>query len=497
MQQHAFRRLLTAGLTAGLAVAAAVVTPAAAHAAAPSNDDFGTATTVTALPFKATQDIGEATASSDDPTSCNSYIAWSVWYDYTAASDGFVRALPSSTGTQPFIAVYTGERGALTQVPGACAAWNTGPAATFPVTAGQTYHVMVFQQYSGAGQQATLDLVTVPREPNDDFAAATPATLPGTYSGDLTRSSAEPGEAAPTCDAGADHSVWYRYTPDRTRSISVEARSRWSPSVTVYRGAGRDTLSEVDCVAAGSGNKRPVFTATAGQQYWIRVADDADGASWYEIRLTTAPALTPNANVWPSTPSVFDDVSFSVNAGDRLGRPVVSGELRFGDGTSVTLTGNTPVTHRYAADGDYRVEISATTDDGRSGTGSQTLHVETHDVTLTGLSLPAQARAGQTKPVKVSVVNNRYDEKVLVALRKKTESGYYQEVGRLTQWVPAGGRVDFPFAYTYTAADAAAGQAEFEVLASIDGRYDGDSHAADNRLAAVTVVRAASGVRAS
>lgn len=148
------------------------------------------------------------------------------------------------------------------------------------------------------------------------------------------------------------------------------------------------------------------------------------------------------------------------------------------------------MTHRYAADGDYRLEMSATTDDGRSGTGSQTLHVETPDVTLTGLSLPAQARAGQTKPVKVSVVNNRSDENVVVSLRRKAESGYYQEAGTLTRWVRAGGRVDFPFACTYTAADAAAGQAEFEVTANIDGRYDGDSHAVDNHLTAVTAVRA-------
>lgn len=491
--------VLTRLLVAGLAIAAAVVTPATAHAETPSNDDFGSPATVSALPFRATQDVTDATAASDDPKSCYSQIRWSVWYSYTAPADGLVRALPSGSGSgaRPFVAVYTGDRGALTQVPGACAQYNNGPSATFPVTAGQTYHIMLFQDYYGVPGPVTLDLAAVAPSPNDDFAAATPATVPGTYSGDLTRASAEPGEAMPTCNPGADHSVWFRYTPDRTRSISVEARSRWSPSVTVYRGATRDALSEVDCVPAGSGNKRPVFTATAGQQYWIRIADDAEGASWYDMRLTTAPALTPSAYLQPGTPSVFDDVSFSPYAGDSLGRPLVSGELRFGDGASVTFTGNTPVTHRYAADGDYRVEISATTDDGRTGTGVQTVHVETHDVTLTGLSLPATARAGQTKPVKVSVVNTRYDEKVVVSFRRKTESGYYQDIGTLTQWVAKGSRVEFPFAYTYTAADAAAGQAEFEVFATIDGRYDGDSHAVDNRLTAVTTVSPASGVKAS
>ncbi|NBH11875.1 hypothetical protein [Amycolatopsis sp. SID8362] len=483
MRHTAFRRLLVAGL----AVAAALVAPATAHADTPSNDDFDTATAVTALPFRATQDFGEGTKAADDPTSCYAWIATSAWYDYTASADGFVRALPSGTGQLPFIAVYTGERGALTQVPGACAEWNTGPSVTFPVTAGQTYHIMVFKPYAGAGQVATLDLASVPREPNDDFAAAAEATLPGTFSGDLSRSTSEADEVTASCDASADHSVWYRYTPDRTRSISVERRST---SVAVYRGASRAELSEVDCAASLDTSKRVVFRANQGEQYWIRVAADADGASWYDIRLTTAPALTPNVYLYSGVKSVFDDIQMFPNAGDSLGRPLVSGELKFGDGTSVPLTSNAMLTHRYAADGDYRLEISATTDDGRSGTGSQVVHVETHDVTLTGLSLPAQARAGQTKPVKVSVVNNRYDEKVVVSLRRKGESGYFEEVGRLTQWVPAGARVDFPFAYSYTAADAAAGQAEFEVTANLDGRYDGDSNPADNRLTGTTAVRA-------
>ncbi|MEU7786536.1 hypothetical protein [Amycolatopsis sp. NPDC049159] len=483
MRTTAFRRLLVAGL----AVAAALVAPATAHADTPANDDFDTATTVTALPFRATQDFGEGTKAADDPTSCYAWIATSAWYDYTASADGFVRALPTGAGQLPFIAVYTGSRGALSQVPGACAEWNSGPSVTFPVTAGQTYHIMVFKPYAGAGQVATLDLSSVPREANDDFAAAAVATLPGTFSGDLSRSTSEPGEVTASCDPEADHSVWYRYTPDRTRPISVERRGGRTPSVAVYRGP---ELSEVDCAGELDGTKRVVFTAEAGRQYWLRVATDADGASPYDIRLTTAPALTPNVYLYSGVNSVFDDIQMFPNAGDHLGRPLVSGELKFGDGTSVALTSNAALTHRYAADGDYRLEISATTDDGRSGTGSQVVHVETHDVTLTGLSLPAQARAGQTKPVKVSVVNNRYDEKVVVSLRKKGESGYFEEVGTLTQFVPAGGRVEFPFAYSYTPADAAAGQAEFEVTATLEGRYDGDAHPVDNRLTGVTKVRA-------
>ena len=479
-------RPLIAGLAA---ITAALLVPGVAHAAAPSNDDFGSAAAVTALPFKASQDVRESTKAPEDPTPCNTYTTWNVWYDYTAPADALVRVTPSSTGSsRPFVAVYTGDRGALTQVPGACTTWGYPGNETFHATAGTTYHVMFAQQYNQ--NDLTVEFTTVPPAQNDDFAASSVAAAPGQYAGDLTVASAEPGEVVPGCDPAADRSVWFRFTPDRTRSVSVLAMYDWGPGITVYRGTTPDSLSEVDCVSSGD-RRAAVFTAVAGQTYQIRVADDVDAASLFDIRLETAPPLAPFVGTYPNNPSVYTDVTLVPYSGDSLGRDFVSGEVRFGDGGSAPITG-APIVHRYAADGDYRVEVTGTTGDGRTGTGFDMLKVDTHDVSLSDFVVPAKAREDETKPIKVSLSNTRHDETVTVTLYRLNEQGYYEEVGRLKQWVPAaaGRKVLFPFAYTYTAADVAAGKTSFKVVASIDEWYAGDARPEDNELLASTAVRA-------
>lgn len=483
-RRRAFTRLRTP-IIGLVAAAIAVLAPGLAHAEPPTNDDFDTATTITALPFTAQQDTTEATKAADDPTSCYYWGSRSVWYRYTAPADGIVKADVTTTGTRPLTAVYTGERGALTQVPGGCN-YNTYTAPVFHVTAGTTYHVVVIDFYNGG--PLTFTLSSVAPSPNDDFAAAAVTGLPATHSGDLRRASGEPTEATASCDPAATRSVWYRYTPERTRSVSLKASFFiYAPSIAVYRGTP-DELSEVDCVSSTS-YQASVFTATAGQAYHIRLAAPADRSTSFELTVATAPALAPNIHPDPERPSVYSDVAFATYSGDRLGRQFVSGELRFGDGTSAPITGS-PIRHKYAADGDYQVEVTGSTSDGRTGTGVRALRVETHDVSLSGFTVPTTAQVGQTKPIKVSVANTRYDETVKVQLLRQSEHGYFEHVGNLTQWVAAaqGRKVEFPFAYTYTAADVAAGKTTFKVVATLS-RYDGDARPQDNELVAVTTVR--------
>jgi len=334
----------------------------------------------------------------------------------------------------------------------------------------------------------------VPPSPNDNFASATVPGFPSEQTGDLARASAEPGEAGPSCDATADHSVWYRYTPDRTRSVSVERVAYYnSPAISVYQGNGLDGLTEVDCASSMS-SASAVFTATAGQTYYIRLAASVENAAWFDVRISTAPALAPSVYAFPERPSVYDNVEFTPYSGDPLGRQFVSGEVRFGDGTSTPVNGD-PIHHQYTKDGQYQVEVTGTTNDGRTGSGVRTVKVETHDVSLSDFTVPASARVDQTKSIKVSVANTRYDENVKVELFRLSENGYYQSVGALTQRVVASPdhKVEFPFAYTYTAADATAGKVTFQVVASLGTWSETDDHLQDNVLNGVTTsVRAKS-----
>jgi hypothetical protein len=466
----------------GIMAVATVLFPGIANAAPPSNDDIDTATAITALPFRATEDTTQATKAADDPTTCYFHGQRSTWFDYTAPADGVVQATVTATGSKPYLAAYTGSRDSLTQVTDSCTSYNRPSASTFHVKAGTTYHLMVIDLY--AGSQVTFGLDSVPASPNDNFAAATVPAFPGELTGDLARASAEPGETTASCAPTADHSVWYKYIPERTRSVSIERETNYtSPAISVYRGAG---LAEIDCVPTDS-YLSSVFTAVAGQTYYIRVAAAPDLATPFGLRIATAPALVPSASVRPDRPSVFDDIEFTLDSGDPLGRPLVSGVVNFGDGTSAPVNGIT-IHHKYTKDGQYPVTVTGATSDGRTGVTTKALKVETHDVTVSNLVVPSSARVGQTKSITVSVANTRYDEDVTVTLSRLTDLGNYYPVGTLTQHVAAsaGRKAEFPFAYTYTAADLAAGKVSFEVSADLPNRYPADDHPEDNTLFGVT-----------
>lgn len=471
-------------IAALVAVLLTALAPGLAHAAdPPSNDDFDHATAVTSLPYHGELTTAGSTRSPDDPTECYYYGTDSVWLKYTAPEDAIVRA---TIGGQPYMAVYTGERGSLSMVPGTCTFLQT-KTDTFHVKGGTTYYFALVEHYAGYGKDFTFDLITVPAEPNDDRAAAAVTGFPATLEGDLRRASSEPGELRSACEPEATQSVWYRYTPDRTRFVHLERTASYFSKISVFRAGD---LSELDCTSTRV-NNGAVFAATVGESYLIRVAAEEADAEYFKLSFGNAPTIKPSSYNSPTDPSVYDDVSFSPIAGDPLGMDLATGEIQFGDGTSAPIAGRDAIKHRYAKDGEYRVRVTGSTKDGRSGTTERVLKVETHDVTLSGFSVPSTARAGDTKRLKVSVGNNTpFDEEVTVTLR--TESG---DVGTLTQRVAGSpsGMVEFPFAYTFTADDVARGKATFKVTANLRYRFDGDDNPKDNELVASTTVRPAAG----
>ena len=477
------RRSLIIGLTAAML---ALLAPGVAHADPPSNDDFDAATPVSALPFTVTADIAEATRADDEPAACELFSRNTVWFDYTAPADGIVSATLTSSTFSPMLTAFTGTRGNLTAVPGSCVS-QTDRTRSFHVTAGTSYHLMVMAEF-GFGGTFTMTLETVPAAANDDFAAAEPVTtLSSTVGLDLGRASSEPGEPVASCDSFATQSVWYVYRPQSTRPVTVAPQFNFHrlPTVTAYRGTSLANLTELDCVS----ERTAVFTATAGETYYIRIAIDTDDAADLDALFAVAPPIAPLVSVSPSPMSVFDDGFFSPFSGDSLGRPLTSGVLSFGDGTSTTISDQLPVRHRYAADGTYQVQLAGSTADGRSGTGSTSVQVVTHDVTITDFTVPARARAGVTKPISVTVANTRYDETVSVELFKQSGDSFVH-IGTLTQLVPARANrtVSFPFAYTYGTGDATAGSVTFKAVATLSN-FLGDANQADNEKLAVTTVR--------
>lgn len=141
-------------------VAASVLSLLAAGpvlAAAPTNDVFDGREVVAALPFSATLDTAEATSDADDAElheQCGApAVDASVWYEYTASTDGWIVVDASGSSYSVGLLVATGE-------PGAFSAEGCGPEGLlFFAAAGVTYHLLAFDyQGDGVGNGGTLVL---------------------------------------------------------------------------------------------------------------------------------------------------------------------------------------------------------------------------------------------------------------------------------------------------------------------------------------------------
>ncbi|WP_143264276.1 PKD domain-containing protein [Amycolatopsis kentuckyensis] len=437
----------------------ATVVPGVAHAAAPpANDDFDDAAVVTSLPFTAQEDSGAATKAADDPGWCSGYAAaGTVWFRYTATQDGLLRATTAGSDHRTLLSANTGLRGGLQNVADACD-YGTGPAITFRATAGTTYSFLV-AGLDTPGGALSFALDTVASAPNDTYADAQPVTtLPFTGQPDLSVAAAEAGEPESTCvDDEGRPSVWYSYSAGAAQALSARVQGT-DAAVTVYSGGSPAALTQVAC-ARDNSSRPALFRTEPGTVYAIRVTGAHHGYGPFRFTLQETPPLEPDVSVYPSSATVFDNVGFSASSWEQIDLPL-GGTWDFGDGTSAPV-GTETVYHRYAADGVYSATLHATSPDGRTATVTRSVTVTTHDVGISKFTVPSSARQGESKPINVDVTNTRYAETVTVVLSKRSTN--WAEVGRLTLQVPARatGKVRFPFAYTFTPDDAAAGKVAF------------------------------------
>jgi len=246
---------------AGLLLALLNVPPALAQ---PANDDFGTPTVISALPFTDSISTADATAAADDP-SCTSN-EHSVWYSFTPTQDGIIRADASSSDYNPSLGVYTGSRGALSEA--ACASF---PAqVTFNASANTTYFFMVASAFGGPGGTLVFDVRALPA--NDDFDTPTViSALPFTDS--ISTADATTAGDDPFCN-GNEHTVWYSFTPTQDGIIRADTvGSDYATSLGVYTGS-RGALSQVACASFPA---QVTFNASANTTYFFMVASACCG----------------------------------------------------------------------------------------------------------------------------------------------------------------------------------------------------------------------------
>jgi hypothetical protein len=146
---------------------------------------------------------------------------------------------------------------------------------------------------------ALLALWTAPAQaapPNDSFAGAQslPASLPLNPYGETVGASAEAGEPA---HAGfeAKHSVWFKWTPQRTGRVRVSVCGfSFDSLLGVYTGSSVGALTEVasnddDPAACAAGASAVDFTAVAGTTYAIAVDGKGESEGIFQLQIQGSP----------------------------------------------------------------------------------------------------------------------------------------------------------------------------------------------------------------
>ncbi|MBW3645024.1 MAG: hypothetical protein KY441_05910 [Actinobacteria bacterium] len=132
------------------ATALAMVGLTGTAVAQPSNDDFDSATAVVEpLPFTDSISTIDATPTADDPHCAGTGAT--VWYSYTPSADSFIEANTFGSDYDTTLSVYTGDRGALSQIACNDDAQGLQSSVTWEAVAGTTYHLMAGSYFGGPG----------------------------------------------------------------------------------------------------------------------------------------------------------------------------------------------------------------------------------------------------------------------------------------------------------------------------------------------------------
>lgn len=156
----------------------------------PPNDDFNNATVATAIPFTVSEDVTNATVAPDDPFCVNRNQT--VWFAFTPTQNIRLEANTFGSNYDTTLSVYTGTRGALTQI--ACNDDANGTLQSrvrFDAVAGTTYYFEVssFFPVSPANLVFNLQLAPPPLSiaPSvTQFGSIDPTTGAATISGSVS-----------------------------------------------------------------------------------------------------------------------------------------------------------------------------------------------------------------------------------------------------------------------------------------------------------------------
>lgn len=437
----------------------------------PSNDFRDSARFVPFLPYFDSTDVTNATVEPGEPSSfCHDSIApltRTVWYVYVSHQSGTVQLTAQLGGPAPGILTAYFDSAGSGLVPVGCNS-NFGPV-TFNADSGMVFFFQVSDSAGATGptvfslQQDSIG-PPPPGPANDNFADA--RIIPGVpYSDSATFFDATREDFEPAFCVFQPRTVWYSFTATQTQAVFLRLQAPFFDLFTVYSGTSLNNLSFLTCGSSFGGDRS--FTAFAGTTYYIQVSSDQPSTAI--LQLLPPPPPIASFGFFPFDPTLFDVVQFFDQSFDPGGVGIETRQWSFGDGATATEPNPT---HRYAADGDYIVNLFVTTFDGRSDSTSGVVHVRTHDVAITRFQTPATGMSGKTTKLTVKIQSNRQPETVQVEVFKSVPGGY-QLFATSTQTLPARNRVSsVAFSYTFTPQDAQIGKVTFRAVVSIVGGRD-------------------------
>jgi hypothetical protein len=284
----------------------------ASFEAAPANDNFANRIAlegngeVTTWILSPTLEAGETVVSSA--------VNGSLWWSYTAPSDGRFQIQP-----QAAVAVYTGN--SVDQLTTIMTNGIPGGLFVIKATKGVTYHIQLYTAGDNSFAQGKFFYSFTPLEPttNDNFADAAPLDGSAKSNWGATR---ELGEPLHSGSSGTNKSIWWKMTAGANLSsggIRISQTTLSNVTIAVYQGTTVDTLRLLS-----KGPDRVLFDAWACETYYVAVetpeSEDGDISITFTGRPTTASRTIPGNLVrngsFENTAEpvwVFSDVGGAIN----------------------------------------------------------------------------------------------------------------------------------------------------------------------------------------
>jgi Calcineurin-like phosphoesterase len=292
----------------------------------PANDWFANAASIVGGSGAVSGTNIGATKETGEPAHAGNPGGASVWYSWTAPSNGTVEFSTAGSSFDTLLAAYTGGKvGSLTEVASNDDAGQSDHTSdiTFTAFSGTTYRIAVDGRLlttspSAAAGDVVLgwSLSAASAPANDNFDSATTLTgIGGIFSRSTLGATRQPGEPDHAGNAGGA-SVWYRWTaPGDGQWRFYTEGSLINTLMAVYTGDSVDSLTLVgssDDVSAGDRSSSVTIVARKGTTYSIAVdgyrgptGPAASGAFTFQWELVGAdPATVPNddfASAWQLT----------------------------------------------------------------------------------------------------------------------------------------------------------------------------------------------------